>query len=185
MFSTRSVNHKINRPHGKRLTALLNDETSTFNDMLWKSNDTTIHVKNILKLMIEFYKYLYGLSAPIMKEVFTKRILKHNLRNCRVTLLPNPITKKCGTDTVAHKTIQIWSRYQRVIKIFIVRFTEIQNKKLALYQLPLQDLSNFCWWYRFYKLTLRAIAKWFTCWSINILAVFEISPENSCYEVSL
>ena len=73
MFSTRKVNHKINR-----LRTLLNDETSTFNDMLSKSNDTIIHVKNIQKLMIEFYKYLYGLSAPIMKEVFTKRILKHN-----------------------------------------------------------------------------------------------------------
>ena len=66
--------------------------------MLSKSNDTTIHVKNIQKLMIEFYKYLYGLSAPIMKEVFTKRILKYNLRNYRQLFLPNPKTKKYGTD---------------------------------------------------------------------------------------
>ena len=87
MFSTRAVNHKINRLHERRPRALLNDGTSTFNDMLSKSNDTTIHVKNIQKLMIEFYKYhLYGLSAPIMKEVFTKRLLKYNLRNCRATL---------------------------------------------------------------------------------------------------
>ena len=76
MFSTRAVNHKINRLHERGLRALLNDETSTFNDMLSKSNDTTIHVKNIQKLMIEFYKYLYGLLAPIMKGVFTKRLLK-------------------------------------------------------------------------------------------------------------
>ena len=64
---------------------------------------------NIQKLMIEFYKYLYGLSAPIMKEVFTKRILKYNLRNCRENLLPNPKTKKYGTDTVAYKASQLWS----------------------------------------------------------------------------
>ena len=75
MFSTRKVNHKINRLHERGLRTLLNDEVSTFNDMLSKSNDTTIHVKNIQKLMTEFYKYLYGLSTPIMKEVFTKRIL--------------------------------------------------------------------------------------------------------------
>ena len=49
--------------------------------MLLKSNNTTIHVKNIQKLMIEFYKNIYGLPAPIMKEVFTKRILKHNLQS--------------------------------------------------------------------------------------------------------
>ena len=45
MFSTREVNHKINRLHERGLRALLNDETSAFNDMLSKSNDTTIHVK--------------------------------------------------------------------------------------------------------------------------------------------
>ena len=93
MFSTRAVNDKINRLHETGLRALLNDDTSTFNDMLSKSNDTTIHVKNIQKLMIEFYKYLYGLSAPVVKEFFTKRLFKHNPRNCRVTLLPNPKTK--------------------------------------------------------------------------------------------
>ena len=68
MFSTREVNHKTNRLHERGLRALLNDETSTFNDMLSKSNDTTIHVKNIQKLIIEFHKYLYRLSAPIMNK---------------------------------------------------------------------------------------------------------------------
>ena len=79
MFSARVINDKINSFHERGLGALLNDETSTFNDMLSKSNHTNIHVKNIRKLMIEFYKYLYGLSAPIMKDSFTKRIIKYNL----------------------------------------------------------------------------------------------------------
>ena len=85
MFSTRKVNIKINRLHERGLRALLNDDTSTFNDRLSKRKDTIIHVKNIQKLMIEFYRYLYSLSALIMKEVFTKRILNYNLRNCRWT----------------------------------------------------------------------------------------------------
>ena len=80
MFSTRAANQKIYRLHERALRALLNDETSTVNEMLSKSNNTTIHVKNIQKLMIEFYKYLYGLSTHIMKEVFTKRLLKYNPR---------------------------------------------------------------------------------------------------------
>ena len=54
------------------MRALLNDEISTFNDMLLKSNDTTNHVKNIQKFITEFYKYLYDLSAPIMEEVLLK-----------------------------------------------------------------------------------------------------------------
>ena len=46
MFITRAVNYKINTLHERGLRALLNDETSTFNDMLSKRNDTTIHVIN-------------------------------------------------------------------------------------------------------------------------------------------
>ena len=60
-------------------------------------------------MMIEFYKCLYNLSAPIVKEVSTKRILKCNFLNCRVILLPNPKTKKYGTDMVAYKDFQLWS----------------------------------------------------------------------------
>ena len=59
MFSTTAENHKINRLHERGLIAFLNDETLTINDMLSKSNDATIHVKNIHKFMTEFYKYLY------------------------------------------------------------------------------------------------------------------------------
>ena len=81
MLATRAVNHKINRPHGRLLRELLNDVTSTFNSMLSKSNDTPIYAKNTKKLMIEFHKYLYGLGAPIMKEVFTKRICKYNIHS--------------------------------------------------------------------------------------------------------
>ena len=88
MFSTRAVNHEINRLHERGLRATLYDETTPFNDMLSESNDTTIHVKGIQILMIEFYKYLYCLPAPIMKKFFSKRILKCNLQNCRVTLSP-------------------------------------------------------------------------------------------------
>ena len=50
IFSTRAVNHKIKRHHERGLRALLNDETSAFNDMLSKSNDTTIHTKKKSKI---------------------------------------------------------------------------------------------------------------------------------------
>ena len=50
--------------------------------------------------MIEFYKYLYVLPTPIMKNVFAKRDLKYNP-------LPNPKTKKYDTDTIAHKAAQL------------------------------------------------------------------------------
>ena len=84
------------------------------------SNGTVIHVKNVQKLMIEFNKYLYGLSAPIMNKNCTKRVIKYNLQSCRVTPLRNPFTKKYGTDTEVIKlpnlnyaTSVVWTFYHR------------------------------------------------------------------------
>ena len=45
--NSQCLNHEMNRLHERGLIALLNDATSTFNNMLSKSNDITIHVKNI------------------------------------------------------------------------------------------------------------------------------------------
>ena len=73
MFSTRAVNHKINRLDERGLRALLNDEMSTFKDTPSESKDTTIHLKNIQKLMIEFYKYLYGILAPVNERSLYKK----------------------------------------------------------------------------------------------------------------
>ena len=57
--------------------------------------------------MTGFYKYLYSALTPIMKELFTKRTLTYKIRSCSVTLLPNPKTKKNGTDRVAYKGAQL------------------------------------------------------------------------------
>ena len=53
-----------------------------------------------------------------MKKFFTKRILKYNLWNCRVTLFQNPETKKHGTDTVALKLPNFGIRHQQGVKIY-------------------------------------------------------------------
>ena len=54
ILSVEAVNKKINRPHEKGLRALPNDKTSAFNEMLTKSNDTTIHAENI-KIFVIYY----------------------------------------------------------------------------------------------------------------------------------
>ena len=72
--STGTVNHEINRLRVRALGTFLNDETLTFKDTLSKSNDTTVYVKNIQNLMIEFCKYLYGLSVSV-KQAFIQALL--------------------------------------------------------------------------------------------------------------
>ena len=152
--------HNINRLHERKLRVLLNDKSSTVDDMLSVRNDATIHAKDIQKLMIELVKYLYGLSTQIMKEASIKRILKYNVRSC--------------TLRMRYKNLSSLDLFISIIKIGIV------------VTLPTISVKSDCWWCRFCKLKLRAIVKRCTYQSINIVAVFEFSQENiCCCEISL
>ena len=80
--------------------------------------------------MTEFHKYLYGLSATIMKEAFTKRILKYDLQSFRVTFWPNPKHKKCDINMLAYKAVELWStllaRYKNLSFLDLFK-SEIKN----------------------------------------------------------
>ena len=46
MFSTRGLNHKINRLHERGLRAPINDETSRYKETLLHRNHTITRLKN-------------------------------------------------------------------------------------------------------------------------------------------
>ena len=58
--------------------------------------------------MTEIYKFLNGLSPPIMSEIFFKKYCPLSLRNSR-SLIPNyKSTAKYGIDLIAYEAPQIW-----------------------------------------------------------------------------
>ena len=48
------------------------------------ANESTIHIRNLNFLLTEVYKFLNGLSPPIMNEVFQTNDCPHDLRNPRI-----------------------------------------------------------------------------------------------------
>ena len=58
MFCGKVANNDLNRTHKRALRILLNDYTSTFNELLHRGNECTIHQKNLQKLMLEVYNSL-------------------------------------------------------------------------------------------------------------------------------
>ena len=68
-----------------------------------------------------------------MKEVFGKRILKYNLRSCRLTTLPNRKNKKHGTDMEAYIAVHLWSTlpgtYKSLLSLDLLK-SEIKNLAL-------------------------------------------------------
>ena len=93
------------------------------------------------------------------EKVFPKRVIKYNLPNCRITILPNPKTNKYDTDTVVYKANQIWSTLP-------ARYKNMQTFDLVKPEIK--------------KLELWAITMRCTYRLITSLAVFEICCENFC-----
>ena len=110
---------KRNRLHERRLRALLTYDTSIFKHTLSQKNNTTIHVKNIQKLMVKLYKYHDAFLGPIMNGTFTKMFVKYNFPICRVTLSANLKTIKYSTDWVVYENCQNKVFKQQGIKLFL------------------------------------------------------------------
>ena len=100
MFCSRQSNSLINKIHERALSIVSEDYTSPFETLLVFNNQSTIHQKNLQLLMIEVYKYLHGLSPPIINDMFLRRDTKYNLKNFRELLAEKVTTAKYGTETV-------------------------------------------------------------------------------------
>ena len=66
--------------------------------------------------MIEIYRFLNGLSSPIMDDIFRLRENRYNLRNFRLLECHNVKTSIYGTETVTYKSSQLWNLVPPEIK---------------------------------------------------------------------
>ena len=81
MFTSKVLNKKINRIHGKSLNLVLNDHQSILDEMLDALNEKTIHQQCIDSLLTKVYKFLNGYSPDIINGIFHLRQNIYNLRN--------------------------------------------------------------------------------------------------------
>ena len=101
MFHSRSLNNKINRIHERALRITYNDKSSSFQDLLKKDNSISIHHRNIRSPATEIFKFLQGLSPPILNEVFAERNFKYNLRGNNFLIRRRVMSVRYGTETVS------------------------------------------------------------------------------------
>ena len=91
MFRSRIMNKKINRIHERALRLVYYDQVSSFCKLLRRDGSFCIHDSNVWSLAIELYKFFYGISPSIMKNVFHITInIPYNLRSCSELYSRNP-----------------------------------------------------------------------------------------------
>ena len=81
---------------------------TNYDKFLSKQNLVKIHTRNMLQLMIKIFKYLKGISPPIVNEIFRLRNISYTTRNPRDLNSWLRKTVYCGLETISYKRPQSW-----------------------------------------------------------------------------
>ena len=116
MFHSKSFNNKINRIHKRASRITYNDKSSSFQNLFEKDNPVTIHQRNIKILATETYKFLQGLSPPLVNQIFVKRNNNYSLRGNNLLTRRRVNSVRYGTETVSFLAPKIWDILPKDIK---------------------------------------------------------------------
>ena len=100
----------------RALRILLEDYTSSFDELLQKIDDTMVHVKNLRNLMVEIYKCLSCENPPFMWNIFQRKELGYNLRSGSLPMLPQAKTTTYGTSSLTFRGSILWNSLPDAIK---------------------------------------------------------------------
>ena len=127
MMHNRTLNNKINKLHERALRIALDDDISSYSDLLVKSESYTIHERNLQKLATLMYKVKNNLSPKIVSNIFSKFSAPYLFRNEKVWETGNVRTTLYGTETISYRGPQIWKYVPNDIKNSKT-LKEFQNK---------------------------------------------------------
>ena len=115
MLHSRKLNNRINKIHERALRLVYNDNVSTFEELLTKSNSVSVHHKNIQNLAIELYKTKNNIGPELLKDIFK---LKDENKYCSKSSFEtkNVRTVTHGTETISFLGPKIWSLIPNEIK---------------------------------------------------------------------
>ena len=117
MLCGKVANKKINRVHYKFLKMLYDDDTSTYEQLLDKYDEFTVHQRNIQQLMIEMYKVKNDLGPSLLNDIFKRANYKGpTLRRNKDFHRPTIKTHKYGEKSLENIGNIIWNLLPNQLK---------------------------------------------------------------------
>ena len=116
MFNGKSSNNEINRIHKRALRVLLDDYVSTFEELLQKRGEHTIHTRNLQALLLEAYKCLTSKNPSFLWDLFERRPTNYNLRIKDLVQLPSTKTVRYGLNSLRFRGSTLWNTLPDMIK---------------------------------------------------------------------
>ena len=77
------------------------------------ANESPIHIRSLKVLLKEVYKFLNGLSPPIMIEVLQANDCPYDLKNPRILASKHISTVKYGINTIAFSILKFGKTFHQ------------------------------------------------------------------------
>ena len=103
MFNGKSYNNEFNILHKRPLRVLLDDYEYTFEELLQKIGEHTVHTKYLQELLFGVFKLLTSSTDFIFWHLFECRPVNCNLRVNDLIQLPNMVTVRYGNNSLKFK----------------------------------------------------------------------------------
>ena len=116
MFRGKTANNRITQLHKRPLRALQSDNASTFEELLIKSKEVTIHCSNLQKLMIEIYQCTNYFSPAVLTEFFATKEVSYDLRIKNLLQIPKVKTSSYGQSSASFRGSILWNTLSDSIK---------------------------------------------------------------------
>ena len=109
MFSSKTVNKKINKAHKGALQALHEDNSLSFDKCLMKEAGKVIYVTNLHKPMLEVFKTLNHLDSSYLWDLFNVKQVEYNMRTKNLVMLPHIKTQTHGANLITFRGSILWN----------------------------------------------------------------------------
>ena len=116
MFHSLKLNDRVNRFHKRALRVAYRDFNSYFEELLRKVSATTLHQRNVQRLMTEIFKVKTRIAPELMKGVFEFTDVSYNLRNQSKCNCGIPWTERYDTEAASSIGPILWDKVPTEIK---------------------------------------------------------------------
>ena len=122
MFCCKQAHNLLKASHHRALKARFSDFSSSYTDLLSRSNSVDIHSRNLRLMLEEVFKSIHGLGPPILQRIYTRS--GQNLQ----------LPKSARTNSFDFRATIAWNHLPNSVKTSssLLKFKS-NLKKIAIY----------------------------------------------------
>ena len=95
---------------------IIYNSSESYEQLLTRSNEVSIHEKHLRALATEIYKYLADINPDFMKPYFKIKEMPYDLKNGNALKLLSANSKYYRINSVLFRTCLLWNRLPLLLK---------------------------------------------------------------------